>query len=190
MFENITGKAEIISEKFEILLNNLIQATSYENRDKVVNMISQIEEDSRKLDTLLTFSNKYLRNNRKRISSLLKNSDKMVKEFTASSKSLNKLIKNANELLISGDIDKAVKNIKEITDKLNTEELSKLLKSVEKLVTSSQGTVDHLDKTFLQGRTNLLKSIELFKEALENINEFAILLKDNPDILIKGKQSE
>ena len=190
MFENITGKAEVISEKFEILLNNLIQATSTENRGKVMNMISQIEEDSRKLDTLLTFSNQYLNDNKKNIKSLIKNSDKMIKEFTISAKSLNKLIANTNKLMASGDIDKSLKNIKEILDKLNTKEFTELLKSTEKLVTSSQETVDHFDKTFLLGRSNLLKSIELFKEALENINEFAILLKDNPDILIKGKESE
>ena len=92
--------------------------------------------------------------------------------------------------MASGDINESIKNIKEITDKLNTKEFAELLKSTEKLVTSSQETVEHLDKTFLLGRSNLLKSIELFKEALENINEFAILLKDNPDILIKGKESE
>ena len=190
IFENITGKAEVISEKFEILLNNLIKATSSENRGKVLNMISQFEEDARKLDTLLTFTNKYIKDNKKSFSSLIKNSDKMVKELTISTRSMNKLINNTNELLASGNIDGAVKNIKEITDKLNTKEFAELLISTEKLVTSSQEAVDHLDKTFLLGRTNLLKSIELFKETLENINEFAILLRDNPDILIKGKESE
>ena len=190
MFESITGKAEIISEKIEILLNNLIQATSTENRNTFISMIAQIEEDSRKLDTLLTFSNQYLNDNKKNIKSLIKNSDKMIREFTTTARSLNKLIQNTNELMDSGNIDESIKNIKEITDKLNTKEFAELLRSTEKLVTSSQETVEHLDKTFLLGRSNLLKSIELFKEALENINEFAILLKDNPDILIKGKDSE
>ena len=190
MFESITGKAEIISEKIEILLNNMIHATSVENRNTFFSMLAQIEEDSRKLDTLLTFSNKYLNDNKKNITSLIKNSDKMIREFAITARSLNKLINNTNDLLASGNIDEAVKNIKEITDKLNTKEFAELLISTEKLITSSQEAVNHLDKTFLLGRTNLLKSIELFKETLENINEFAILLRDNPDILIKGKESE
>jgi len=190
MFENITGKAEIISEKIEILLNNLIQATSSDNRTIFFDMLSQIEEDSKKLDTLLTFSNEYLNDNKKNITSLIKSSDKMIREFAVTAKSLDRLIKSTNDLMASGDVDKALRNIKEITDKLNTQEFTQLLKSTEKLVSSSQATVEHLDKTFLSGRSNLLKSIELFKEALENINEFAILLKDNPDILIKGKESE
>ncbi|MDA3838018.1 MAG: MlaD family protein [Candidatus Delongbacteria bacterium] len=187
MFESISGKAEIISEKIEILLNNLIKVTSDENRNKFFNLISQVEEDARTLDTLLTFTQDFVSYNKESFTSLIKNSDKMIKELTISTRSFNKLIFNTNKLMASGNVDEAVKNIKEITEKLNTKEFTELIRSTEKLIGSSQETVEHFDRTFLQGRSNLLKSVELFKEALENINEFAILLKDNPDILIKGK---
>ena len=113
--------------------------------------------------------------------------NRLISDILDISKIRSKILKLA---LNKGDINESIKNIKEITDKINTKEFAELLRSTEKLVTSSQETVDHFDKTFLLGRSNLLKSIELFKEALENINEFAILLKDNPDILIKGKESE
>ncbi|MBN2789537.1 MAG: MCE family protein [Candidatus Delongbacteria bacterium] len=190
MFDNITGKAEIISEKIEILLNNLIQVTSNENRGKLFNLISQIEVDAQRLDTLLSHTSDYFNDNKNNISSLIKNSDKMVKEFTITAGSLNKLIIKSNSLIEAGKLEESLKNIQEITEKLNTKEIANLVYSMNKLIGTSQETVEHFDKTFLLGRRNLLKSMELFKEALENINEFAILLKDNPDILIKGKESE
>jgi ABC-type transporter Mla subunit MlaD len=153
-------------------------------------MISQVEKDAQTLDTLLIFTQNYLSNNEENITSLIENSNIMFKELTTSARSINKLVLNTNNLIASGNIDEALKNIREITAKLNTEEFTQLIRSTDKLINSSQETVDHFDKTFLKGRSNLLKSVELFKEALENINEFAILLKDNPDILIKGKESE
>ncbi|MDA3886038.1 MAG: MlaD family protein [Candidatus Delongbacteria bacterium] len=188
MFDNITGKAEVISGKIEILLNNLIQATSNENRSKLFNMISQIEKDAQRLDTLLSHTSNYLNDNKGNISSLIKNSDKMVKEFTVTASSINKLMIKTSNLIEAGKLEESLKNIQEITEKLNTKEIANLVSSINKLIGTSQETVQHFDKTFLLGRRNLLTSIELFKEALENINEFAILLRDNPDILIKGKE--
>jgi len=87
-------------------------------------------------------------------------------------------------------MDQAVKNLAEITKKINTKELGELVASINALVKNSDQAVLMLDKTFLQGRSNLLRSLELFKETLENINEFAILIRDNPDILIRGKDNE
>ena len=43
-FESISGKAEIISEKLEQLLNNLAEITNEENRKKINNIINNVDE--------------------------------------------------------------------------------------------------------------------------------------------------
>ena len=42
-FENITGKAEVIAEKLEILLNNFAQLTDETNRKKIENILTNVD---------------------------------------------------------------------------------------------------------------------------------------------------
>ncbi len=190
IFDDISGKAEIIAQKIESLLNNLIYITERENSTKFVDLISQLEKDSRKLDTLITGANEFLSSNNKELGRILKKSSVMIDNFSNASIALTKTLRNIDKKLDSNEMDQALKNIAEITRKINSKDLEELISSLNKLVTQSESTVSTLDRTFLQGRNDILRSIELFKETLENINEFAILIRDNPDILIRGKEGE
>ncbi len=190
IFNDISGKAEIIAQKVEVLLNNLVDFTSRDNTKKLVNLVAQLEEDSKKLDTLLTHANDFLRVNKKEIADIMEKSSDMIGNISEASASAKKALDSFNGKLDSKEADEIMKNIADITRKVNTKELKDMIASINSLVKKSEETVGLMDKTFLQGRGNLLRSLELFKETLENINEFAILIRDNPDILIRGKEGE
>ena len=190
IFDDITGKAEIIAQKVETLLNNMIHVTSRENTAKLVRLIDQLEEDTRKLDTLIVETGDFFRTNKKDISALIKKSSTMVDNISKASVSAEKALKSIDNKINSEEFDEIVKNFAEISGKINKKELEELVASANSLMKKSDNTINLLESTFVQGRSNLLRSIELFKEVLENINEFAILIRDNPDILIRGKESE
>ena len=190
IFDDITGRAEIIAQKLETLLNNIIYLTSRDNTYKVVRLIDQLEEDSRKLDTLLTEANHFFRENRKELSTLLNKSSTMVSDISKVSRSADDVLRALNENIGSEEMALILNNIAEISGKLNTDELNGLVSSFSNLIGKSEDTVVLFERTFIRGRGNLLRSIELFKETLENLNEFAILIRDNPEILIRGKDSD
>jgi phospholipid/cholesterol/gamma-HCH transport system substrate-binding protein len=190
IFDNISGKAEIIAQKIESLLNNLIYVTSKENSEKFVNLIVQLEEDSRKLDTLLTFSNDFLRRNKKELDTITKKSSEMIANISEASYAAKNALNTINSRMDSKEVDDILRNLAEIGNKINTDDLNEIVLATKNLIKRTDETVGLLDRTFIQGRGNLLRSLELFKETLENINEFAILIRDNPDILIRGKDGE
>ncbi len=190
IFDDISGKAEVIAQKVESLLNNLIYMTDKENSIKFVNLISQLEKDSRKLDTLITGANDFLKANNRELSRILSKGSLMIDNISKASAAITKTVEKIDKKVDSEELDQALKNLAEITKKINSEDLNDLISSINKLVKQSESTITSLDRTFLQGRNDILRSIELFKEALENINEFAILIRDNPDILIRGKEGE
>ncbi len=190
IFDDITGRAEIVAQKVETLLNNMIYLTSRDNTYKIVGLIDQLDEGSRKLDTLITEANLFFRENRKELSSLLKKSSVMVTDISKASRSADNLLRDINETVGSEQMALILNDIAEISHKLNTEELSGLVSSFNNLIAKSEDAVVLFESTFIRGRGNLLRSIELFKETLENLNEFAIIIRDNPEILIRGKDSD
>ena len=190
IFDDITGKAEIIAQKVETLLNNMIHLTSRENTAKVIKLIDQLEEDTRKLDTLIVESKNFLRTNKKELSGLIKKSSRMVDNISRATISAERALNSIDTKINSEEFSEIVRNFAEISGKINKQELEELVASANSLMKKSDNTINLLESTFVQGRSNLLRSIELFKETLENINEFAILIRDNPDILIRGKESE
>lgn len=190
LFNDITGKAEIIAQKIESLLNNLIFITEQENAQKFVDLISQLEDDSRKLDTLITGANDFLEDNNEELKKILKKGSVMIDNISDASSAAAKALRNLDKKVQSDELDSSLKNLAEIMRKINSKDLDVLITSLNELVKKSESTVSTIDRTFLQGRNDILRSIELFKETLENINEFAILIRDNPDILIRGKDGE
>lgn len=190
IFDDITGKAEIIAQKVETLLNNMIHVTSRENTAKVIRLIDQLEEDTRKLDTLIVEAKDFFITNKKDISVLIKKSNVMVDNISKATVSAEKALNSIDAKINSDEFSEIIRNFAEITEKINKQELEDLVASANSLMKKSDNTINMLESTFIQGRSNLLRSLELFKEALENINEFAILIRDNPDILIRGKESE
>lgn len=190
IFDDITGKAEIIAQKVETLLNNMIHVTSRENTAKVIRLIDQLEEDTRKLDTLIVETKDFFITNKKEISTLIKKSSLMVDNISKATSSAEKTLNSFNNKINSEEFNDIVRNFAEISEKINKQELEELVISANSLMKKSDQTMNLIESTFIQGRSNLLRSLELFKEMLENINEFAILIRDNPDILIRGKESE
>lgn len=190
LFDDISGKAEVIAQKIELLLSNLVNVTSKDNTQKFMRLVDNLEENSKKLDTILVITNDFMKTNKKELAVILKKSSVMITNISEASNSAKIALNSFNDKMDSKEMAQIIKDLADITRKINTEELSQLVSSANNLVSTSERTVTMMDKTFVQGRGNLLRSLELFKETLENINEFAILIRDNPDILIKGKENE
>lgn len=82
--EDITGKAELIAEKFEILLNNIIAVTSEDNRIKVGNILTNtndmVTENRAVLHASLENMNTLLEENRAGLKATLRSFNKLVDE--------------------------------------------------------------------------------------------------------------
>jgi len=190
ILDNITGKAEIITEKVEKVLNNILDITGSENRGSFKNIVVKIDSTVNHLDILMLHASKLVINNRSKVSDLIENTNKLVVSLDETSKSIRMLANSGNRILNSKESAKILNNITELSNKLNSPQTDEIIKNLNGLISEGNNLIGHLDKTFMSNRKNIIKSIELLKETLDNFNEFVVLLRENPDILIKGKQNE
>ncbi|RLC47432.1 MAG: hypothetical protein DRH57_04060 [Candidatus Cloacimonadota bacterium] len=167
---NITGKAEIISEKIEIIANNLSEITGGENKDKFIELINRINITLKQVNIILA-------ENREPIKSTIDN----VQQF---SEQLNILGASTNRILVS--LDTVMINISEISKDLNQADIADLLSNINQTVREIDRTFTHIDMTVLKGRKDLIRSLELMKYSLQNLNEFSRMLTENPSIILRG----
>jgi phospholipid/cholesterol/gamma-HCH transport system substrate-binding protein len=98
--EDITGRAELIAEKFEHLLNNIIAVTSEDNRIKVSNILtstqSMVAENREVLNATLTNMNTLLAENRKGLKATLRSFNALIAENRTM---LNEVLQNSSQLI-------------------------------------------------------------------------------------------
>lgn len=194
IMDDISGKAEVISEKFERVLNNIINITNTENQAELTRLLKNINTLSENTDSILTILYTSIKANRPNLEKLVKDVDKLSLTLNDIAKELsiniNALVTDGHKLIKSPELANMIKNAEGITTRLNNDNLSKTLINLNDLLIETRNGIAHLDRTVLSGRKNFLKSMNLLKETMENINDFVIMIKDNPDMLIKGKDNE
>ena len=190
ILDDLSGKTMEITAKVEKILNNMIDITSEKNSAKITNILTNFDKTLISTDEFLVEINSFIKYNKPTLNNLLENSDSLIASFTATSNSLNDFIKNSDELVKSEETAEIFANLAEISKKLNTESLNDLVSNITNLISDADKSINHMDKMLLTGRKSILRSIQLLKETLENVNEFSILIRENPDILIKGQEEE
>jgi len=68
--------------------------------------------------------------------------------------------------------------------------LNQVLSSLDKAVANADQTLQHIDGTILQGRRDLLQTIESLKEAVYYLSEFSRQVNDDPSSLLRSKQRD
>ncbi len=169
--ENITGKAEIISNKAEKLINNLLDITGGQNKENLTEMIVQLTGVLKNFNLLLT-------KNQKHFHGTMQNVELFSKEAAL-------LAKNANESLQR--IDKSLKNLETITNKDNAAKINKTISNLHDLISDSKKAVLHLDLTILKSRNDYIQSMRLLRESLQNLKDVSQMMTDDPSVLIRGK---
>ena len=185
---DLSGKTKAITDKIEVILNNMMEITSKGNSEKITSILGNFDKTLVTTDVFIAEMNSFIKTNKPTLNNLLEKSDSLITSFTTTSNSLNELIKNSDKLVKSEETAQIFENLAAISKKLNTESLNQLIDDVTKLINDADNSINHIDKVMLSGRKSILRSIQLLKETLENVNEFSILIKENPDILIKGHE--
>lgn len=175
-FENITGKAEIVAEKLELVLNNLALLTDENNRKKIANIIANI-------DTIIT-QNKMPVNNI--ITNLDTTSHYIAQLLESSSEAMNKI----NFILDSEHLQNILVKSDKISSDIAGADLKKMLSDLNNTIAQANEAINHIDLTVLKSRKDILVTIETLKETMDYLNEFSRQISENPAILLRMKKQE
>ena len=172
-FESISGKAEIITNKIEILLNNLNDITSEENKKRLNNIIANV-------DTIIDSNQSSILNT---VSSL----EAITDDFEQIAKNTRSLLERLDTIMESGKVEKIVTSTEKIISELADSELKQLMTNIHKLTIDANDAISHIDATHLESRQDLLDSIEGMKETIDYLNDFSRQISEDPSLLIRSK---
>jgi phospholipid/cholesterol/gamma-HCH transport system substrate-binding protein len=160
MFSSISGKAEAIVAKVELLINNLNQLSnpdSLKTLRLLVENIGTITGDVRKLTGTMT---------------------PKVDTITSSA------------ARIMGKVDRIAGNMQDISGIIDTafsaSRIARTVSSIDSAAIALKLVADNLSLLVRQSREDFSVSMQNLREASESANQLAKMLAENPSLLIKG----
>lgn len=184
--EEITGKAEVIAEKVERVLNNLIDFTEKENLQKVTDMADEIESFAQRGKVTLAKFNNLIDANSEEIHQTVVTANEVADKLNVSGTQLKKALTNINNILEGDTLNQILANTKDISHTLKKTNLKKLIENFSIVAAQTQKLLINIDSDLDQSSEDLKKNLQLLKYTLENINEASRKINTNPSILIRG----
>ncbi len=164
-FQMISGKAEAVSEKLELVLSNLIIMTGGENREKIIDLVETTT-------SVLEDVHGILSDNRQPIANTIAN--------------LDSASRGINELAMSPELRRAFANLDTTAKNIRLAHIGETVTGLQKALEQIEVTFTHFDLTLIKGRQDLLTSLEVMRESLEFFNEFTRIIAEDPSLLLRG----
>lgn len=179
LVDAISGQAEVMAQKLELILNNLAELTNAEQRLRLMRLVENTNY------TLEAF-NKMMANNQSHINSTLKNVATISTKLDTFIQLSNQTMQDIRQVTRSPKLMATVDHMESISGDLAAANLSELIQKLAKAIEQTDRTFTHLDMTLLKSRHDILSSTEILRESLENFNEFTRLISENPSLLLRS----
>ena len=173
-FQNITGKAEVIAEKLEVLLNNLTVITNEENQKRFISVLENVDE--------------MVSENRKTVHNIVSNADSTIIYLNGIASLLETTMLKINEYVYAPEMEKIIKNTEKVTNELAQVEINDLINNLNTLLSNANDAVDNINVTVLNSKQDFKVSMETLRETLIYLNEFSRRINENPAILIRSQK--
>ncbi len=164
LMHTITGKAEDVVVKVELLLNHLNMLTNPENITAINNTLQHVEGITRRanefMDTLSPKANDIVVTAR----NIMRKADRIAGDIES----------------ITGKID----------DNVDFRKISYIMTQIDSTARAMKNLSQNLDLTIRQSREDITISMENLREALENVNELSKVLMENPSLIIRSEQQK
>jgi phospholipid/cholesterol/gamma-HCH transport system substrate-binding protein len=179
--EEITGRAEVLSEKAELVLNNLIHATSQNNAERVLTMIDTVAH-------AVELFNRVVKENQTPFNQTLENTQQFTSELDSLTFYAQSLLKSWDAFAKSDTLARIINNFADVTDELKEAELVRLFGEINTTLEQTNNMLRDVEISFTKSRTDLVYTIDRLKETSDYLNQFARLVSEDPSILVRGAE--
>ncbi|MBQ9394712.1 MAG: MCE family protein [Proteobacteria bacterium] len=173
-----------IADKLENLIDNLVDITNVENKQKIDNILTEVETMTKSVNTLVASNeeniNQIVGDVKDLVVKLDSSMNKVEHSLDQVDQTITKVASQHNINQITNILDTTNALMSNVTTRTSDEELGRTIQDVNKLVADTNVTV-------LRLRTDLQRVMGELESAVENINEFTQILIDNPSVLISGR---
>ena len=183
LVESMSGKAEILAQKIEMILNNLIEMTGPTRQQNLFNFIDNASATLGSFRTLID-------TNQTNIYLTLKNIQSFSSELDEFMQTSNEVMASIQTTAKSKELTETLANLHKLSNELEQARFSELIEELITAADQAKKTFTHIDLTLLTSRHDLLRSIEALKESMESLNDFSRMISENPSLLIYGTKQE
>jgi phospholipid/cholesterol/gamma-HCH transport system substrate-binding protein len=184
----ITGKAEVIAEKVETVLNNLLSITHPDTLKKITRILARYGELAVDADRTINRIDTILDQNQDDFHSTIQNVNKISESILKSTVVMENSVARIDQMIRSDSISDIIGNVRIISRKLRESEITKLIENLAGVVERTQNLLIKADDDINKGTKGFVESQELLKSTLLNLNEASRKINENPSLLLrKGK---
>jgi len=181
--EEITGKAEVIAEKIELVLNNLIKFTDPVNQNKIWTLRDKSQSVLNRLNHILTWT-------KPRLENILTNLDTSMTNLAYASKSARFTLQTIESVARSDTLKNTLRNIAEVAEKLNKANIYNLDEDLNFAVNRLNHLLKQIDLLVNMNSVRLNQTIEQLNQTMRYLNSAARQIDENPAVLIGGTKPE
>jgi len=194
--DTLTGQAEAISIKAELLINQLLDLTGDGNRA----LISDVLE---RAGSLMNSADQLLNKNTDEIERILQGLAGAATKLTATLEEIRRAAKESREAVagirraaervldhkrVASVLDEAKGAISDIRKRVGDAELGKVTKLLERLLSRTSAVVDRLDLVIARSREDIRVGLRHLAETAENLRDFSRLIREDPSRLLRQKE--
>lgn len=179
----ITGKAEVIAEKAELVLNNLQRFSRPENVKKFTKAADEISSLANQAELTMARVDTVVMENRDTLNAAILSAYTAIRTVDESLSEISRLVKSdtINQLLANTrDFSSA---LKDANLEMAVQDFSDVLRKTETLLRNADSDID-------QSTDHLRRNLELLKYTIENLNETSRDIKSDPSILLRRSKKE
>lgn len=204
---DITGEAQIIADKVELLLNNLNNFADSANQQAVSDILANtdyfIEQNSGKLSNVITDSEVIASNLRRagedirRSAAVMREKiegeqvDTILNNAVEVSESAQQMVDDMRKVIRPERIDQITGNLAEFTEMMKGDatqqmlaETGNILAEIKSILEQTEETSQLIDMTVLKSSRDIVDAINTLNEALKNLNEFSRIISEDPSRII------
>ncbi|MCL1967511.1 MAG: MlaD family protein [Fibromonadales bacterium] len=176
--KQITGQAEIMAEKIEGIMNNLLNITNEYNQRRFTNIATNLDNITTKLDGVWGKNSGDINEIPKYAKQLLENSNAVAEESKTTVHRMTVALAKLDSLI--SHTDKKVQNMP----------IEALVKSANDAAKSIELLAKRSDQLVYRNQEDLSATVRYLREAIENLNDVSRQARENPSILIRGEEKQ
>lgn len=184
--EEITGRANVIAEKTEKVINNLQLFTDPENlerftaaADNINVLAAQLNETTSMLDSMISM-------NRTEIDETLRTARIIAGRLDTASHTFNLAIASINEVIQGDTIQEILGHAHEISRQISETDLKTLIQGLADMTEQTRVLLYKIDQELDMNSRDFNESVELLRVTLSNLEETSNKINSDPSILVRG----
>lgn len=183
-------KAEDIVFNIDSVVRGVNQLLSPENRKKISQVITNLENSSGVLANVLEKREEQLLASLEKLDQILTRLNEVVDKMDKFMTHLNKEMENISLAKISSDAHELIKMLQQ---RFSKEEFGKVLDDIDGFVKTADTSLRKLETRLQDLESEMIKTLEYIQKSMDNLSQFTRDLVEDPTILLRkrpGKRSQ